>query len=348
MRIAALLLTAVTLASATQIVVEDEVAASCGSWPGWAGIRTLFIFGNSYTAMGFETSGTAPNAQNPFGNPPYPGWTSANNQPVWPGYLTMRYNASKILAYNLAYGGATVDGTLIKSYVPTVASVGDQVEKSFLPLYAQNKSLWAPESSLFAIWIGVNDVGNSYWGKNSSLIDAVFTRYSNLLGELYAAGARNFVFLDVPPLQRTPLTKAGPKEGIPLEEAAVKDWNKRLGAMVDTLRKRSGVTAWIVSSYTIFDKAMDNPAAYKQTAGLKDTGSFCEAYGKGTPKPDTKLADCKYKVNEYFWYNNLHPSTAVHDAVAAEVARALKSIPASTGVCRYADSFGGRRRRVRM
>lgn len=43
----------------------------------------------------------------------------------------------------------------------------------------------------------------------------------------------------------------------------------------------------------------------------------------GTPKPDTFEAECGAKANEYFWLNDLHPTTPVHDALAYETARIL-------------------------
>lgn len=41
--------------------------------------------------------------------------------------ITTKYNASTILTYNLAYGGATIDANLVKPYVDTVQSLTDQV-----------------------------------------------------------------------------------------------------------------------------------------------------------------------------------------------------------------------------
>src|SRR5690242_18177297 len=111
-----LLLTSSTLASPHR--------ANSSSWSGWSSVKHFFVFGDSYTQTGFNPNSTQPSLSNPFGNPPYPGWTSSNG-PNWVGFLTTTYNASKLLTYNLAYGGATVDSALVTPYAPTVLSLKD-------------------------------------------------------------------------------------------------------------------------------------------------------------------------------------------------------------------------------
>ena len=73
------------------------------------------------------------------------------------------YNKSLILTYNLAYGGATIDANLVKPYLPTVKSLTDQVNQ-FLDSYADKPASapWSGENTLFSVWIGINDIGNSW------------------------------------------------------------------------------------------------------------------------------------------------------------------------------------------
>lgn len=76
------------------------------------------------------------------------------------------YNKSLIFTYNLAYGGATIDANLVTPYLPTVKSLTDQVNQ-FLASYA-DKPASAPrksENTLFSVWIGINDIGNSWYLK---------------------------------------------------------------------------------------------------------------------------------------------------------------------------------------
>lgn len=73
------------------------------------------------------------------------------------------YNKSLVLTYNLAFGGATIDSKLVTPYVPTVKSLTDQVNQ-FLATYSEKPASapWRSENTLFSVWIGINDIGNSW------------------------------------------------------------------------------------------------------------------------------------------------------------------------------------------
>ena len=77
--------------------------------------------------------------------------------------MTTVYNKSLVLTYNLAYGGATIDANLVTPYLPTVKSLTDQVNQ-FLASYVDSPASqsWASENTLFSVWIGINDIGNSW------------------------------------------------------------------------------------------------------------------------------------------------------------------------------------------
>lgn len=309
-------------------LAASAVAAPTCTWSSWKNVKNLFIFGDSYTQTGFDINGTQPNAANPFGNPPYPGWTSSNG-PNWAGFLATTYNASFIRAYNLAYGGATVDSTLVTPYAPTVVSLAQQIEQQFLPRYGSHPTdaPWTSKDSLFAFFIGINDVGNSWWLGNSSLYDAIFTRYDGLLEQLYTFGARNYLFLNVPPVQLAPLTLSKDDGGyaVETEGKVIGDWNARVTKLSKAFKKRhADANLFVHDTYKVFDDVIKNPKAWEQTSGLKNVTGFCKAYANGTPTWTTKDPSCQYAVNEYLWLNDLHPTYPVHNATAASVAQFLK------------------------
>ncbi|KAL8893108.1 MAG: hypothetical protein Q9215_000113 [Flavoplaca cf. flavocitrina] len=135
------------------------------AWPGWQNVQYMFTFtsGDSYTSTAFNIRGPQPSRENPLGNPPYPGATSANG-PNYVDFLTTTYNQSFIRTFNFGYGGATIDPSLIASpYGSIVQSFQQQVREEFVPTYATNSGL-------------------------------------------YTAGARNFLFMNVPPIDRSPGT----------------------------------------------------------------------------------------------------------------------------------------------
>jgi phospholipase/lecithinase/hemolysin len=254
------------------------------SWSGWKSVKQLFIFGDSYTQTGFDPKAAQPSLSNPFGNPTYPGWTSSNG-PNWVGFLTATYNQSKILTYNLAYGGATVDSALVTPYAPTVISVKDQVQTQYLPIYGSHPQTapWTAESSLFAFFIGINDVGNSWWLNNATLYDAIFSTYAGLLDQIYETGARNFLFLSVPPVNLSPLITNQADDGYATEYEGrvIADWNARLANMTTQFKaKHTGITTFIHDTNALYTKVIQDPKSFEQTAGLKNVTAFCKAYSK--------------------------------------------------------------------
>ncbi|KAJ3562000.1 hypothetical protein NP233_g9845 [Leucocoprinus birnbaumii] len=158
-------------------------------------------YGDSYTDIRYQ--GEVPSTDNPLGVT-YPGvpWTE-NGKPNWIGHLITKYcphprydpdeeeqredyRNHPLLVYNYARGGDRVTG------------VATQIRRLFLPKVGQ-KPTWAPwdaNSTLFLTWVGINDCASSM--NNSDNIQELF----ELQEELYSAGARNFLFIDVPPVHK--------------------------------------------------------------------------------------------------------------------------------------------------
>ncbi|EPE31613.1 SGNH hydrolase [Glarea lozoyensis ATCC 20868] len=320
------------LTSLTPVFARSITNSTCKptcSWPGFSNIKHAFVFGDSYTQTGFNTTLTPPSPSNPMGNPPYPGWTSSNG-PNWIDYLTTTYNRSTLLTYNLAYGGATIDASLVAPYQPSVLSVSDQVRTLWKPAYA-GKPFWKGSDSVFLFWDGVNDVGNSWWMDVESLYTKIFEVYKKLVEELYVDGARNFAFLNTPPVERSPLASANDAWSIATERDAIGVWNRKLGEMAAQLKTEHGeANVWVTDTNALFNKVLDDPGVYSQTRGLRNTTGYCADYQNGTPKQDTFIESCGVPVNQYFWLNSLHPTSAMQEVVAWGVGRDLEGPP---GVC---------------
>ncbi|OQN98525.1 hypothetical protein B0A48_15786 [Cryoendolithus antarcticus] len=295
-------------------------------WHGWPAISHMIVFGDSYTTTGFNVSGAQPSVANPLGNPPYPGYT-ATNGPNWVDFLTTTYNKSFIETINLAYGGATVDSALVAPYLPTVLSLKEQVETEYLPLYAGKPAgyPWSSENTLFALFLGINDVGNAYYRSNSSdIFAAEFKVYASLVDTLYSTGARNFLFLNVPPVDRSPLTAAQGAASQAAEKVAIAAWNANVTALAANLTKSyKDATAFVFDTNAAFTQVLDNPASHVETAPCKNTTGYCDAYMNGTPTWYTFNASCTYSVDEYFWLNSLHPTFRMMNVTAQEIVQQL-------------------------
>ncbi|KAK4101188.1 carbohydrate esterase family 16 protein [Parathielavia hyrcaniae] len=264
-------------------------------------LKYLISFGDSYSQTGFDINGNKPSSGSPLGNPPLPGWTASGGL-NWVGFLASQYNTSTLLAYNFAYGGATTDASIVTPYEPTVRSFIDQVTQ-FSGSIASKPS-YAPwgDNALFGVWMGVNDVGNSWWKSDyDQIVASIMDSYFGQLQIMYNAGARNFMLLTVPPIHRTPAMLAqGNSQAI---STAIAKYNTALSNRLETFKMaNSGISSRIVDTGVAFNTALDNPTAY----GAPDATCFNE---DGT--------SC-------LWFNDYHPGIEINKLVAKAVADAWK------------------------
>lgn len=261
------------------------------SWPGFAGIKNVFSFGDSYTTTSFNVNGQQPTPDNPLGNPEYPGTTSAFPSPNWIDFLTVEYNQSSLLTYNIAVGGATVDQNLVTPFHPIMLSLTQQIYQLFVPMYhpktgtAKLSRPWHGDDTLIAIWIGINDVNGSF-GKGPSytgpLNKQIMAAYKELLRFLYVEmGFRNFVLLNVPSIDRSPEGRRTGKQMQKLLKADVADFNGLVREMARDFKKSFAPegNVWLYDANRDFSKAMDDPKSFPQTSLLKNVTENCEAYG---------------------------------------------------------------------
>jgi phospholipase/lecithinase/hemolysin len=297
--------------------------------------------GDSYTQTGFNaTIYPVPSPSNPMGNPEWPGWTSCNG-PNWIDLLTVTHNASLLLTYNMAVGGATVGQDLVPPWLLTIPPLTQQVRNIFLPAFvsepraAPSAPNWKGDDSLFLIWIGINDValyGN--WlsqHRKEHLLQDIMIVYSAVLWTLVKAGARNIVLLNVPPLERAPLNTSRGKKQTDRQKEDVLAFNTGVERIAANLKKEfanEGVNAWILDTYELFGNVMDDPTVYEETRVYKNVTWYCEPYQYGTYGDRFAHDDgCEYAVNEYLWLNALHPTYPVHNATARLLSESLAGGP---------------------
>ncbi|KAJ3813221.1 hypothetical protein F5876DRAFT_35588 [Lentinula aff. lateritia] len=305
-----------TLNAANLYVVFLSTVSVFGKF-SWGDTEFLFAFGDSYTTDGYNISAGI--------DSPVPGFTSSNG-PNWVEFLGGTYNVTDTTVFNLASGGATIDSALVPPYLPTVLSVVDQVSQfqEFLaskPVGAE----WSSSNSLFAIWIGINDVGNSFpWTNISQPIfyEKLMARLASQVEILYSSGARSFVFLTVPPTDRAPLQiEQGPEVAAQFK-GFLADYNNQLDATVNNFTQHHPDVdlAMVFDTRPIFNTLLDN----SQTFGFVNITGYCEAYENGTPDMTTQVEGCA-PVSSYFWLNTLHPLFTVHNILAHALSTALST-----------------------
>lgn len=253
------------------------------TWPGFNEIKYLIIFGDSYSQTSIFPQGQ-PTEEEPLGVP-FPGDTYTEGPANWVGHLVKE---RKLLVHNYAQGGATVSG------------VRTQIIRNFLNVHPPAIP-WKANDTLFVTWVGINDL--AYNPDVDVTINALF----KLQEELYDQGARNFLFCDVPCVDRSP---AYIQMGIEGAETRFHDWNLALDNAIRTFvaeksTKNDPITAIYFSSHKVFSALLDHPDEY------------------GFPQKDTQ------KAGGSIWMDHLHPTSAVHLIVAMELHVMLSSIPQS-------------------
>ena len=190
---------AIWVALAIHILADEAVYSPSSDWPGWAGVKNMYILqvfpgdlmvsqeltkpsGDSWTRTSFNIYGPQPRRDAPLGNPEFPK-LSASRGAKWPVYLTTKYNSSFVKTYCLAKGASVVD----KSIAPKRPDLAGQIQKIFLPRWgSRNASTWQSDDTLFIIYMGVNDCGllASKGSKITGIFDGIFIKYSGLVDQV--------------------------------------------------------------------------------------------------------------------------------------------------------------------
>jgi hypothetical protein len=119
--------------------------------------------------------------------------------PNWIEYLTTTYNNSLIMTYDFAVSRGAIPNSLV-----------DHVMFQYEPMYSHRNHIWTSDNTIFMSWIGINDItilSSLYQnpsGSNNTLPPR-FDQYFGLMENLYNTGARKFLFINMPPLDRTPM-----------------------------------------------------------------------------------------------------------------------------------------------
>lgn len=75
----------------------------------------------------------------------------------WVGFLTTEQNASLVLSYNLAVGGAGIDNSIVQTGSPDLVSQVNLFESTYSG--RPEVAPWGADSAVFGFWIGINESG---------------------------------------------------------------------------------------------------------------------------------------------------------------------------------------------
>lgn len=211
-------------------------------------------------------------------------------------------------------------------------------------LYAKPVIPVDASKALVAIFIGINDISDSSkytFPRNDATDFPSF--YREIIGtefeaidQIYEAGYRDFLFMNLPPLDRTVRSiesfvffhgfridiyqPSNQLSSQPLPNSTmVHEYNSIIASSAAKLvTSHPGAKAMIFDTYSFLSGILDNPSEY----GIKNTTSYCPRYDA----PDIATNYAAYgclPIEEYFWYNSGHITWKVHEYLAEAVEKFL-------------------------
>jgi phospholipase/lecithinase/hemolysin len=257
----------------------------------------LVIFGDSLSDVGNTYSLTA--GMNPPAPPYYPG--RASNGPVWVEYYAPRLGLpvptpSRLdgtNATNYAYHGATISGGAAGAGIPSIQlQVGSYLAGN------------TPEpDDLFVYWGGTNDF---LAGQLDATIPA--TDAASQIASLAAAGAKNILVLNLPPLGETPAVRDDPFRRAVANSLAT-TFNQTLAAQLAGLRTTLSpdVTITEFDVHALFTQIFADAASFGLTNVTEPALTL-------TPEPVIVP-----NPGEYLFWDTGHPTTAAHFILASAI-----------------------------
>ena len=254
----------------------------------------MFVFGDSLSDAGntysaFGTPESPPYWQGRYSNGK--NWVDFTGD--WVGFSNVAGRGGST-GNNRAFGGAAT-GNGMQFFV--IENIGKQVDD-----WDQNNNLGP--SDAVAIWGGGNDLVN-YGATNAQ---ALVDNLEDHAEQLIAAGGQEFIFFELPPLEKTPSESGSSEEDKQELAQRVADFNAGMATMVANLNSTYGVATHLIPIWIGFEMLYWSGEHFGITnvthAACEHDGATCDSNDPIAPN-----------VEEYIFFDNLHPTETTHYAV---------------------------------
>ncbi|KAF4821137.1 Acetylesterase [Colletotrichum siamense] len=225
----------------------------------------------------------------------------------------------EIQLWNFAFAGADVSTTFVPLHHDYTISFQNQVSQ--WDEYGKSVINADTNSSLVASFIGINDINDmanfQFPVQNltsfEELYTAVIAEQFEALETIYEAGYRSYLFLNLPPLDKTPAAQSDPTRKP--NTTMIKTFNDVLDQTAKAFTEtHPGATALVFDTYTWLTYVFDNAATF----GITNTTSFCPKYNAWDIATNYASYGCQ-PIGEYFWYNSGHITYTVSQLLGSKV-----------------------------
>jgi outer membrane lipase/esterase len=302
-------------------ILSSMLAAPATGWAQEA-VTRIVVFGDSLSDPGNafvlqRVNNTPPNYLNDAFLVPDAAYARGGhhltNGPTWVEQLGMS------LGLEQDVGPAFRDAnTRATNYAVATARAHDDGGSSFnlfmqVDAFLDDVSNIAPSDALYVIELGGNDVRDAAFAGDPSIIVAGVTAIGTEIYSLYQAGARRFLVMNVPDAAIAPSVRALGPAAVAGVDALTQAFNAGLAG---------ALTSPPISSLPGIDITQFD--FYAATAAIHADGTSFGLTNVDDPciKPETPPFFCK-NPDEYYFWDGVHATTAVHAIIAREVRQLL-------------------------
>ncbi|KAF2125337.1 carbohydrate esterase family 16 protein [Dothidotthia symphoricarpi CBS 119687] len=252
---------------------------------------------------------------------------TASGGPNWVEYLTGCGVATgltdprkcKTQLWDFAYAGADVSVELTPLHWNHTVSLEKQIEQFVAYGDPALQSVVRKKDALVAVWIGINDINDliKLRGKNTSftpLYEQIQRQQFGLMEKVYGLGYKNFLFMNLPPLDR------GPSPSV--NASLVETFNDVLKTHADQFQaehRDASVLQFDVN--TVLNGVLDDYEKY----GFKNVTAFCPGYNQPDIRTNPEKYGCGEGLSTYFWYNSGHLTSRTHEVFTKTLRKWLVS-----------------------
>ncbi|KAL4986321.1 hypothetical protein BDW68DRAFT_188916 [Aspergillus falconensis] len=248
--------------------------------------------------------------------------------------------------WDFAFAGAGVSAEYIPLHHPYTVSLVNQITQfttyghavltSSFSFSSQHQAHQAtqplipildPSSTLTAIWIGINDINDSATNGSVSsfpeFYNALLSTAFSALEPLVSLGYKDYILLNLPPLDRTPANQARTlRNETATPNAAQLEWfNSALTTQARRFGRRNPDTNILVfDAHGVLSHVLDFPERY----GIVNTTDFCPGYDQPDIETNYQGYGCPTSLGTYFWFNSGHITSRVHEIMAARLGETLE------------------------
>jgi phospholipase/lecithinase/hemolysin len=280
------------------------------------------------------------------------GYATASGGLSWARYAAIYTSAN---LYNYAVSGAVCSNQVTPRLFAAIKAPFPDIDSYELPAFIADSNYTTangtkfftgtPDNTVYAIWIGTNDLGNDAFLTDSQIKGKTVADYMdcvyNQISRLYANGGRYFVIMNLAPLNLLPQYALPEDGGLPATQffPTKQGMNATAinGRMHETVAALNQVYEYRTPYEVTFNQTWDdiNVASFDVNSLMTEIYHNPTKYFNGTAPPNVqgvvKLCDAQTSSNctladspdSYEWYDPLHPSEQTSRVIAREFANVI-------------------------